>query len=119
MHSEITLLPSENRVIDNPSHMANSFNDSFGTDIPHSTVPLDYTCSRLPHSFLLYPTSPEELFTVINSIKNTSAGLDKFFAAKERIAHLVCDALCHIVNIVLESASFPTALKRAKIMPVF
>lgn len=120
VHSDITLIHSEKRVIDNPSDIANSFNDSFGIDIPQSTASLEHTCSRLPHSFFLYPTSPEEVFTVINSIRNTSAGLDKFFAADMKlIAHLICDALCHIINLVFGTGFFPTSLKKAKIIPVF
>lgn len=70
--------------------------------------------------FFLYPTSPEQVFTFINSIRNTCAGLDKLFDANMKvIAHLICDALCHIVDLVFETGFFPNALKTAKIIPVF
>lgn len=103
-------------MIENSFDIANYFNDSFGIDVPQSTVPLDNTCSRSPHSFFLYPTSPKEVLTVINTIRNTYADIDKLFAANMKmIAHLICDALCHIVNLVFETGFFPTALKKQKL----
>lgn len=93
---------------------------SFYPDQPHFSLPTANAYHRLPHSFFLRPVSPDEVRMTILSLKNTGAGLENFYSSLIKlIAHLISNALSHIINIVLKTGVFPSCLKIAKIIPVF
>lgn len=109
-----------NVTYNNPSDIANAFSDSFFTDHPQPFIPHDHHYQRLPHSFFLFPVSPVEVRTVIHNLKITSAGLDNFYSFHIKlIAHLICDVLSYIINLVFKTGVFPSVLKVAKLIPVF
>lgn len=84
-------------------------------------------CSRdicvqasLPNSIMLTPATPTEIEKHIKRIRNNiAAGDDDLKPLPIKYAcTLISDILCHIVNKMLESGTFPNKLKIAKVTPV-
>lgn len=119
-HSEITMIKSGDLLLDNPLDIANSFINFFCTDKQREDDPLTQPYPRMPHSFFLHPVTPEEIVTIISSLKNTGPGIDNFRPSLIKlIASLISETFCHIVNLIFTTGIFPSSLKKAKIIPVF
>lgn len=67
--SEITMIQSGDLLLDTPLDIANSFINSFCADNEECEDSLTETYPRLPHSFFLYPATPQDIVTVISSLK--------------------------------------------------
>lgn len=73
-------------------------------------------------SFFFKPLIPDELLSIISSLKNKSSisscdGLSCIFVKK--IAPSVVEVLTHIFNLSMSSGIFPSVLKKAIIIPLF
>lgn len=101
-----------------PSDIAEAFSSFFfHNNLP--PPPQIVKMNRLPHSFFLFPTTPEEVASVVNNLKITSAGIDEVHPANIKlIAHLISDVLSFIVNLLFKTGLFPCELKRGKVIPV-
>lgn len=104
---------------DSPSEVAEAFSNFFFPDNTNSPTESINT-SRLPHSFFLFPTIPDEITDVIRNLKMTSAGIDEIHPANiKSIVHIISDILSFIVNLMFKNGVFPYELKRGKVIPVF
>ena len=81
--TKLTQLHYNNENINTNVDMANAFNDFFtnvgpslDNDIPNATNlrnPNIYLSSKIPHSFILSPTSPQEICNIINAIDESKS----------------------------------------------
>ena len=74
----------------------------------------------MPSSVYLYPTSPQEIFTLINTLNlNKASGYDDIspFILKTA-AHIIALPLSILLNHMLFGV-FPNQLKIAKVVPVY
>lgn len=118
---QISKIEHDNILYTDPKGIGDAFIDYFVNDNPtsaHNYFAPAY--NRLPHSFYLFPTTPQEIIDTIHHLKPTSPGLDGINSVDIKlIAHIICDALSHIVNLMFKTGIFPEELKRGKIIPVF
>lgn len=97
------------------NHFANFFFQAESSPPPLNAVDLD----RLPHSFFLFPSTPDEILNIIRNLKVTSAGLDGLHSTHiKMVGHLISNVLAFIVNLIFKSGVFPQELKQGKIIPV-
>lgn len=102
-------------VFSDPTSIANAFSHHFtASECPQALPSLPYL-RRCDHSFYLRPTCPEEVFHVITSLKNTSAGLDFIHPFKvQLILNVISSVLAIIFNKMFAAGVFPDCLKLAK-----
>lgn len=116
----INEISSINGTYKEPTAIANEFNNYFTVNNTPVSDSFEGTLERQPQSFFLYPTIPEEIHNVIKKLKLTSAGLDEIQPVHLKyVADIVADPLSHVINLLFKNGTFPSDLKRAKIVPVF
>ena len=72
------------------------------------------------NSIFVNPTNAYELTNIINSLKLKSGGVDKINAKKLKIiCKYIAEPLSHISNTCIERATWPDALKKAEIVPIY
>jgi predicted CopG family antitoxin len=116
------------RVFDNDV-ISNIFNDHFGdvgkkmaTKIPTVAVlPDSFINSNTNNSLFLHPCTPQEIYKTVASLKNKrssgSDGITNDFIKK--VNQSICIPLCIIFNKSFEEGVFPTAMKLAKVVPLY
>uniref|UniRef100_A0A224Z9S1 Tick transposon n=1 Tax=Rhipicephalus zambeziensis TaxID=60191 RepID=A0A224Z9S1_9ACAR len=115
---QVSRIVIENIEYSSPNLIADAFNSYF-CSIDSPTPSQITQLSRLPHSFFLFPTTPEEIHDVIQHLKSTGAGIDDVLPANIKIiSHLISDILCFITNLIFKTGVFPNELKRGKVIPV-
>ena len=98
--------------------------NSLQTRIPPSTGdPLRYLkqiMSNKNTSFKLKPAHPDEVLSILKNLKNCKAtGLDTIDVSTVKlVADIILPALTHIINLSLNSGTFPTEWKVAKVIPL-
>lgn len=122
----IDYLKMNDEIIDNPSDIANAFNNYF---IDSTNVPGNYQCNsstlefieRNSASIFLNPTDENEIIKVINTLNNTnSTGHDAICTKVVRAcAGELAPLLAHFVNRCFEDGKFPSTLKMSIVMPLF
>lgn len=102
------------------SDIANAFSDHFGdpahsqTDVPLRPVP------RCDRSFYLFPTSADEVFQLVSSLKTTGPGLDSIHPSRIKlVSKELSPILAEIINKLFKEGTFPKSLKKGRITPVF
>lgn len=72
-------------------------------------------------SIFMSPTTAQEMYGLLNKLKNSSAcGVDEIKAAPlKAVAHVICLPLSHICNLILSSGTFPNQLKIARVAVIF
>lgn len=116
--------------ITNPLDIANGFNKYFvnvGNELaskvshfPGSAANL-LPLRNLPHSFLINPTTHHEISKIIENFKpKTSSGYDQI---SPKLLKKSCKSISHpltfIANLSFETGIFPSAMKIAKVIPIF
>lgn len=116
--SKITV---DGRSLTEPLDIANAFSDTFASNSPDSLVDLHFPIlSRSPQSFYLRPTSADEVFQIMSSLKTKGPGLDSIHPSKIKlVARELSPILAEIINKLFKAGAFPDALKVGKITPVF
>src|ERR1700743_1447776 len=115
--------------ITDPSEIANKFNDYFsnvGYNLSKLLPSSDGNYQRYlntfsPNSFVCDSVSLNELYNIIinlNNFKSSACDCMSHFLIKE-CRNDIIHPLLYIINLSLDSGSFPTGLKRSKIMPLF
>lgn len=106
--------------------LANKFNDYFlnaGFCAPSSNNSVSNTsyikCSD--SSIFMSPTTVQEIYSLLNKLKNGSAcGVDEIKAEPLiTVAHVIGLPLSHICNLILSSVTFPNQLKIARVTGIF
>ncbi len=114
--------------LSDPGSISNKFNSFFAEIGPklasqiHSTSSFaDFLKDPQPNSIFFNPTHESEILNIVNKFKNgKSAGYDDI--SPSVVKHVICHIskpLTHIFNLSFSSGVFPSALKIAKIIPVF
>lgn len=72
-------------------------------------------------SFVLEATDPDEIMSIIGSLRSTAAtGWDTISPLfLKKYAKTLAPILCHIFNLCFETSVFPTSMKKAIIHPIF
>lgn len=119
-HSPVTKLISSDVEYNDPFDIANIFNEQFCGSQHHTPRTDPQPLQRLPQSFFLFPTTPDEIIAIINNIKVTSAGLDHIYPSSVKlISHAIGTPFSHVINLMFSTGVFPQQLKKAKVIPVF
>src|SRR5688572_1861759 len=109
--------------------MSEKFNNYFANvaqdlveKIPASNNTIQtYLDTPLPTSFAIYPTSPAELISINHTLKiSHSAGFDEIDpTVVSPVFDLIAAPLSDIINCSLSSGIVPSALKIAKVLPIY
>ena len=118
-----------NQSVDNPKHIADSFNNFF-TNIGSNLASKIPTCSDDIYTFLgtsssntaaFLPTDIYEINKLITNLKQDSApGLDGITSGMIKLASpYISHILVLLVNATINTGIFPSRLKQAKITPIY
>ena len=128
-NSSIPNLFVNNKTIDNPADIANSFNKFFVNvgkiteqSIPMSNrSPLCYLDGDYPHSFLLTPVSVSEVSTIISGLNSSKSVAPNsiLITLLKILNNELSEILSKLVSDSFESGIFPDKLKIARVAPVF
>lgn len=101
----------------------NHINDKFinQCEIIHSQNHNKENSREIPYSLFLQPSSPQEIFNIIKSLKNKkSVGEDEVpIKLLKHVADVICHPLSHIINLMLCKGIFPDRLKIAEIKALY
>ena len=124
--SQITSILDGNNELTDKRDIANKFADYFGTiglnldsNLDTNNISPSSHIPRNPHSFNLFPTTPDECAKIICNLKNTKTDVDHIPVAIFKLIHdLISKPISDIINISFSSGVFPQSLKLAKIVPI-
>ena len=127
--TNLITLEHAGQVITDNKQAANIFNDYFSSipsklvqKLPQTTASFrQYLTSSNPSSLFLYPTSPQEIKSIIGNIKpKFSAGWDEMPSViLKYLPDMAVQCLCYIFNLSLSQGKFISFFKRAKIIPLY
>ena len=119
----------ENKVITDPTDIANKFNEYFTNIGPNLAkgIPVvdksiqDFMSGNHIGSMFLNPVTKEELCKLINHEKtNKASGYDGFYInIVKLISEYILEPLTHVYNQSFTHGCFPKVLKIAKVIPLF
>ena len=116
---QINQLNYKGKLVDNNKDIANNFNDFFtnigpilDNEIPVSQRPngsIVYLPPRIPHSFLISPTNPDEINDLINSLDDTKSCGPCSVPTKmlKLVSKEISIPLCNICNTSFDKGVFP------------
>ena len=116
----------DGKIISDRAAIANGFNNYFvsigpklASEISSNVNPISYVKS-INNSIVIPNITCHEVYQVICSLKNSSAGWDDFpnFVLKKCSGSLL-QPLTHLINCSLQSGIFPDELKLARVVPIF
>ena len=126
-----TQLFSEGKMVTSPSGLAGTMNNFFLDKIRNlrSLIPLVITdpLAKMKEAmvgrkckFLLQTVMVEDVIKIIKSLKNSSAtGVDYIDTRTVKIAaEIIAPALTHIINLSIQTSTFPNIWKYAKVVPL-
>ena len=126
---QITQLNYKGKMVDTNEDIANTFNDFFtnigpilDNEIPVSQRPAGskvYLPPRIPHSFLISPTKPEEINDLINSLDDTKSCGPCSVPTKmlKLVSKESSIPLSNICSTSFDKGFFPDKNKIAKVIP--
>lgn len=118
-HSDVSKLISSDITYSDPFDIANIFNEQFCGSQLNMPRTEPQPLQRLPQSFFLFPTTPDEITAIIKDIKVTSAGLDHIYPSTIKlIPYDIGTPLSHVINLMFSTGVFPQQLKKARVIPV-
>lgn len=102
-----------------PERVATAFSEHFCATADTQQSPSHLRdMPRCSHSFYLHPTSADEVFQVMMSLKTTGAGLDHIDPFKAKlVSSIISPPLAVIINKLFSAGVFPSCLKAGKIAP--
>ena len=116
----------DGKIISDRAAIASGFNNYFvsigpklASKISSNVNPISYVKS-IYNSIVIPNITCHEVYQVICSLKNSSAGWDDFptFVLKKCSGSLL-QPLTHLINCSLQSGIFPDELKLARVVPIF
>ena len=126
-----TQLFSDGNIVNTPEGLATTMNRFFiskverlRNSIPNiHSDPLKLMRESMNHrscNFSLQAVQPQEVLEIINKLKNSkSTGLDNLDTyIIKLVAQDILPAITHIINLSIRDSTFPTAWKRAKVVPL-
>lgn len=129
-YERITLFGQNDRVIDDPSDVANMFNHQFndsaldtresGKEMYHNHHESNRRPTVSSSSCFLYPINKEELLSVLKSFKNKNAtGFDNL-SCKFLLSYFehIADPLIYLINHSFSLGIFPSRLKVSIVKPL-
>jgi len=128
---KISKLVVNGQTVTDSVNMAEEFNNYFcsvgselANNLPHNdSIPdfLDFMTPSVLNSFVCETISQTEVYNVIVKLATKSSSGPDEFGAKLilEVALFIIPTLCYIFNLSLSSGIFPSALKIAKIIPIF
>lgn len=119
----ISQIKHENKIIRDPTEIAKAFNNYF-TNLPVNFTQTNnkFTCSYYnPHSMFMRPTIPQDIFKIINDLKNTnSTGYDDINTKVIKfVSAIIAPILSFLINLSITEGVFPSKLKITVIKPLF
>ena len=126
---QINQLNYKGKLVDNNKDIANNFNDFFtnigpilDNEIPVSQRPngsIVYLPPRIPHSFLISPTNPDEINDLINSLDDTKSCGPCSVPTKmlKLVSKEISIPFCNICNTSFDKGVFPDKNKIGKVIP--
>ena len=133
-NNKITKLRVNNTTLTETEDICNAFNKYFNTvgqqlvDELNNRNPgsnkidfIKYCEPSMKNSMFCEPVSREELFKLINNLKNSkSPGFDNIGPKLiKQVMHVVIDPLVYLYNLSFETGIVPDKLKIAKVVPVY
>jgi len=123
------LFTHKNEQISDPREVANKFNEYFATIGKDISDSIPIISDHTHHSFLQHTnttfsfesTTEEKVKRVIQNLKNkTSYGVDGLSSKVLRqLTEPLIPIITHLINLSLETGTFPLPLKIAKVVPIF
>ena len=124
----VSLLDNDGNEFSEPRQMADAFcnyfsnvADNLDASIPQTnTDPMSFMPDPIPQSFVLNPSTNQEVDALIKSLPNKSSHINNIpvFIYK-RLSSLISPIISDIFNCAVSAGQFPTILKRAKITPIY
>ena len=124
----VSLLDNEGNEFSEPRQMADAFcnyfsnvADNLDASIPQTnTDPMSFMPDPIPQSFVLNPSTNQEVDALIKSLPNKSSHMNNIpvFIYK-RLSSLISPIISYIFNCEVSAGQFPTILKRAKITHLY
>ena len=128
-NSAASMFTVDGSLTSDPEDIVNGFNNFFASvgealadKIPHShdNDPLTYIHDRVEASFFLSPTDPDEVASILRSLKKSSPGWDDLAAGVVKMSfHSFLRPLVHVINLSFSQGAVPIFLKKAKVIPIF
>ena len=124
----IKSLKKDDDILDDTQDIVEYVNEYFtnigstlASTIPDSNVdPLSYLRGNFPGSYMLYPTSPEEVRNIIVSLKKSSPGFDEIpCCILKNSADVVSVIMSKIINLSFSTGVYPEKLKIAKVIAIY
>ena len=127
--STVSKINLDGEIIDNSQRLVNVFNDYFvdigpnlASNIPDSSIHYsDFLKDPNPYSIYFTPTDEVEIAGIIRELKNKhSSGHDSIsnVLLKKNLNEIV-KPLTHICNLSISTGVVPTAMKLARVIPIF
>ena len=109
-----------------PQSIANSLNTHFASvgatianSFPRSTENYQITIPRVENSMFFKQTTPSEVCSAIQSLKNKSSHVSTYPAkVLKYVSEIISPILSIIINMSLSSGEFPDILKLARVVPI-
>ena len=95
--------------------------DNLDASIPQTnTDPMSFMPDPIPQSFVLNPSTNQEVDALIKSLPNKSSHTNNIpVSIYKRLSSLISPVISDIFNSAVSACQFPTILKRAKITPLY
>lgn len=128
MKEYINKINDNGHILTDPRDISQSFNNYFINQISLTDINTNSnnsikfnTNNNNSNSLFMKPTTPDEIFTIIKSLKNTkSTGYDEITTdIIKRVAPVIAPVLSHSINICINEGTYPDELKVSIIIPLF
>ena len=112
----------------NDSEIPDTFIDYFtniaqklSSQLPQSqSTAASFLKNRIHKTFVLSPTSPIEVDTIIDDLKSNDHNVNSISTTVlDKSKHMVTPILCHLINLFVQQGYFPDNLKLGCITPIF
>ena len=127
-HNFVNIMSEEGLTINDLGDIAKSFNKYYvnvgpnlAKNIGNSSREFTLPVVNSSKSLFLFPTDDEEIVKIINLLKpKTSSGHDNISAKLlKQVSPGLIRPCVHIVNLSLSTGKVPSAMKRAKVIPIY
>lgn len=120
----IDSLKIDNKYVNNPQEIANSFNNFFVDKIQpinSSNSNTNIKINKCNNSIFMAPSTPQDVLKIIKDLKNTnSVGHDEVSTkVLKYVADIICVHLSFIINLCISTGTYPDKLKISIIKPLF
>ena len=123
-----TVFEHNGETFTNPKDISEKFNNYFvnigstlSSKIEHvNQSPSSYLVGSYNNNLFLAPTTENEVFNVMSSLKKSSTGYDNISSDLLKTScNIIAPYLVHIINLSFTTGVFPSELKIANVIPLF